>query len=332
MENSDNNNNNNRNYYYYTNNYQQTSSYTSTNRNYSQYNPVTNNNLTLTNFRPEHVPLQSTSTDGLHSYRYNLGYYHHNTQFSVFNKWRPYENSTAEVPGSSVRFHGHNTPYYFTERMTDYQFGESRECVNCGTGSTPLWRRDVTGHYLCNACGLYHKMNGMNRPLIKPSRRLVGTFLENRASYRNGNRQSGLRCSNCGTGNTTLWRRNNDGEPVCNACGLYYKLHGVNRPLNMRKDGIQTRKRKPKKNSNQSNNNNTRNPGQSSRTNESNTNVTNSSSTIGSENTNSSVERNEILATFNYGTNINHLNLPYQETTNRMYNLPGGSNSPYYRN
>lgn len=35
---------------------------------------------------------------------------------------------------------------------------------------------------------------------------------------------------------------------MCNACGLYYKLHGINRPLAMRKDGIQTRKRKPKKN------------------------------------------------------------------------------------
>lgn len=36
------------------------------------------------------------------------------------------------------------------------------------------------------------------------------------------------------------------GEPVCNACGLYYKLHGINRPLQMRKDSIQSRKRKPK--------------------------------------------------------------------------------------
>ncbi|KAL3253367.1 hypothetical protein MRX96_054615, partial [Rhipicephalus microplus] len=60
------------------------------------------------------------------------------------------------------------------------------------------------------------------------------------------NRRVGLQCSNCATSTTTLWRRNNQGEPVCNACGLYYKLHNVNRPLAMKKEGIQTRKRKPK--------------------------------------------------------------------------------------
>ena len=28
----------------------------------------------------------------------------------------------------------------------------------------------------------------------------------------------------------TLWRRNKEGEPVCNACGLYFKLHNVSLP------------------------------------------------------------------------------------------------------
>ncbi|XP_050438828.1 uncharacterized protein LOC126844581 [Adelges cooleyi] len=50
-------------------------------------------------------------------------------------------------------------------------------------------------------------------------------------------------CSNCGTTCSTIWRRLKE-DPVCNACGLYYKLHGKIRPPAMRRDTIHTRQRR----------------------------------------------------------------------------------------
>jgi len=50
-------------------------------------------------------------------------------------------------------------------------------------------------------------------------------------------------CTNCQTTNTPLWRRDPDGQPLCNACGLFYKLHGVVRPLSLKTDVIKKRNR-----------------------------------------------------------------------------------------
>ncbi|KAE9366061.1 hypothetical protein N431DRAFT_549070 [Stipitochalara longipes BDJ] len=50
-------------------------------------------------------------------------------------------------------------------------------------------------------------------------------------------------CSNCSTNNTSLWRRTHDGLPVCNACGLFMRLHGFPRPLSLKTDVVKKRKR-----------------------------------------------------------------------------------------
>lgn len=50
-------------------------------------------------------------------------------------------------------------------------------------------------------------------------------------------------CSNCGTSSTSTWRNLGD-QIVCNACKCFYRKHGKNRPIHMRKDTIISRHRK----------------------------------------------------------------------------------------
>ncbi|SCU92783.1 LAMI_0E12024g1_1 [Lachancea mirantina] len=51
-------------------------------------------------------------------------------------------------------------------------------------------------------------------------------------------------CRNCHTSTTPLWRRDEHGAVLCNACGLFLKLHGRPRPISLKTDVIKSRNRK----------------------------------------------------------------------------------------
>ncbi|KND03078.1 uncharacterized protein SPPG_02143 [Spizellomyces punctatus DAOM BR117] len=193
----------------------------------------------------------------------------------------------------------------------------ANKCANCGTMSTPLWRRGPKGEVICNACGLYLKARNTYRPTWLKQRRpkkegdsaqaapppsltssnnhtieraptsldalvtiahltthipqlvpvkqedglrpnvstpFMGDTLPDAHIKQQQGCHSGLgrppgpgrehmQCINCSTTSTPLWRRDDKGNAICNACGLYYKLHHTHRPVTMKRAVIKRRKR-----------------------------------------------------------------------------------------
>lgn len=69
------------------------------------------------------------------------------------------------------------------------------------------------------------------------------TNLQGASGANSGDGSGPTTCTNCFTQTTPLWRRNPEGQPLCNACGLFLKLHGVVRPLSLKTDVIKKRNR-----------------------------------------------------------------------------------------
>ncbi|KAJ0320371.1 hypothetical protein COL5a_009728 [Colletotrichum fioriniae] len=62
-------------------------------------------------------------------------------------------------------------------------------------------------------------------------------------TYASGGGSTTPTCQNCQTSTTPLWRRDEYGSVLCNACGLFLKLHGRPRPISLKTDVIKSRNR-----------------------------------------------------------------------------------------
>ncbi|CAO3634724.1 unnamed protein product [Mucor hiemalis] len=138
------------------------------------------------------------------------------------------------------------------------------ECFNCHVTKTPLWRRTPDrAHSLCNACGLYYKQYNTHRPLhirqkhqTNQNKQAVAAVaaaaaailstdttvsssksptpppvttcnLTNNFNFTTQHREEQKQqqhCQSCFQTDSLVWRLNDLGQTVCNACHMYNNL------------------------------------------------------------------------------------------------------------
>ncbi|KAJ7760081.1 hypothetical protein DFH07DRAFT_740935 [Mycena maculata] len=165
---------------------------------------------------------------------------HHFNDYVPYSPPSPYSSTTSSS----------STPSYFlsppstSSRLPTSRRGNpdpeapKKSCFHCHVTSTPLWRREPsTQRPLCNACGLYLQQRNKLRP-----QELIDADIDDDDTPQIPDEEyTGPKCSHCLTRQTSVWRRSKTGAQVCNACGVYARLRGKERPLSLRRNKIKPR-------------------------------------------------------------------------------------------
>lgn len=139
-------------------------------------------------------------------------------QVAIENDPSDYQTSWTTAGGGAYEEHGP-----LTATITTTVNHAVTKCVHCGSQNASHYRSDASGHLICGNCSVRSGVPAP--PTSRPPNRSAKA--KTAQATVNNNRRTGVVCANCNTTTTTLWRRNNSGDPVCNACGLYFKLHNV---------------------------------------------------------------------------------------------------------
>ncbi|KAJ3118057.1 hypothetical protein HK100_000685, partial [Physocladia obscura] len=139
---------------------------------YTQYSPfVAQSRLSLPNLiqpnphvQPEQQPQQQQQQQQQQIQQFTFNHNYHdraatNREFSFQNPMSPFLPHITNVRNINADFPLPHRP--------------QNQCVNCGTYETSVWRKDEYSRSICNACGLYKKQHGHDRPASFPFRKSV---------------------------------------------------------------------------------------------------------------------------------------------------------------
>ena len=154
---------------------------------------------------------------------------------------RAYDMSSISSPSLSPAMMPRDTSPHIvsshSRRASVNGSGDGKKCSHCNATSTPLWRREPsTLKPLCNACGLYLQQRHRHRP-----KELIDADQDDDESEEEDQNYNGPECSHCHTHTTSVWRRSKSGAQVCNACGVYARLRGKDRPMSLKRKKIKPR-------------------------------------------------------------------------------------------